>query len=118
MSDSIDARVARVEEAITALKEDRIESRSDRKETLAQLAALRQDVQSTAAVIASLSLGKMRDDVGKHGEEIATLKAEFAIYRRILGSGAGLVMRVVGSLLAAAIMGGLGYAIASGHLHL
>lgn len=123
MSDSLESRMARVEEAILTLKEDRIEARENRKDILAKLDQLQQTSQSTATIVANLSLEKCGERLNDHDGRIGALEAktknlpvietEIMFWRRVLGGGFHAVWKIT---LALAGAGGFG-AWLSSHFH-
>lgn len=113
--ESLDSRVARLEEAMLGFKEDRIESRQDRKDIIARLDQMNQVLQSTGAAVATLTLQDCGTRLTDHDGRIAALEnktknlpvieTEVMFWRRVLGGGFHAFWKVAGALLGSGIIG-------------
>lgn len=103
-AETLDSRLARVEEAIAGFKEDRIEARQDRKDIISRLDQLSQAVQSTGAAVQALSLEKCGERLDAHDKRLEridqrltdletktknlpVIETEIMFWRRVLGGG-------------------------------
>lgn len=120
-AETLDSRVARIEEAILGFKEDRIEARQDRKDILGRLDQMSQSIQSTGAAVQNLSLQNCGERLDNHDKRVASLEArvndidgktanlpaletDLNFWRRVVGAGWGLFWRVMGVLGASGIV--------------
>ncbi len=123
-AETLDSRVARIEEAILGFKEDRIEARQDRKDILSRLDLMSQAIQSTGAIVQQLSLEKCGERLDTHDKRIEALESrvkdidgktanlpaletDLNFWRRVVGAGWGLFWRVAGVLGASGVISAL-----------
>lgn len=109
--ESLESRVARLEEAVLSQKEDRIEARQDRKEVLQRLDGLHQTIQSTSNAVAILALEKCGERLDKHDGKITDcderlkslenktqnlpkIETEVMFWRRVLGGGMHAIWKI------------------------
>ncbi len=130
MSDSVEARMARIEEAILYIKENNVEARESRKELVGEVKELKaavdvlsQNVRSTGEAVSRLSLEKCGERLDDHDGRIKALEAktvnlptietEIMFWRRVLGGGFHALWKMTLALVGA---GGFGAWLAS-HFH-
>lgn len=130
MSDSVEERMARIEEAILYIKENNVEARESRKELVCEVKELKaavdglsQNVKSTGDAVARLSLEKCGERLDDHDGRIKALETkthnypiietEIMFWRRVVGGGFHAVWKIA---LALAGAGGFG-AWLSSHFH-
>lgn len=122
--DSTDGRISRLEEAVLNMKEDRLQSRTDRADILAEikdvknsLSSLAQNVQSTGQAVAQLSLERCGERLERHDWRIAELEkktenlpvieTEVMFWRRVLGGGFHAAWKIAAVILSSGALGGL-----------
>lgn len=117
MDGEIQRQLGRLEEAQSRAAEDRTEIKDALKEfrdivvdLKGSFLGLSQTLQSTTNQVVSLNQEKC-------GERLTRLETELGIYKKILGSGGGLVFRLIGSLILSAAAGGIGTFLISGGHH-
>ncbi|HEX3809623.1 MAG TPA: hypothetical protein VHW02_07950 [Rhizomicrobium sp.] len=113
--ESLDGRLARVEEAVAGFKEDRIEARQDRKDIISRLDAMTQTLMSTSAAVTHLSLEKCgerldrlessMDDVDARTKDVPALIRDFWFVRTLIGGGWRAFLTLGGGAAIAALVG-------------
>lgn len=103
----LEARVARLEEIALATKDDRIESRIDRKEMISGLAAMNQTLQSTSNSIAALRLEKCGERLEAHDERIRDLENNLKFWKNLVGTGVQALWKIAALMIGSGIGGGL-----------
>jgi hypothetical protein len=82
MADGLEARVARLEEAVVSIRdivrEDKVDRREDSKEVLKRLEQVQQSVQSTGQIVAQLSFEKCGERLDEHDDQIGDLSGRIA----------------------------------------
>lgn len=121
---TLDSRVARVEEAILGFKEDRIEAREDRKDIIARLDRMSQNVQSTGQAVANLALEKCGERLSVHDSQLSVLsnkigelevntqnfpvvESEVMFWRRVLGGGFHAFWKISALVIGSGGVGGV-----------
>lgn len=122
MSDSVEARMARIEEAILYIKENNVEARESRKELVGEVKELKsavdglsQNVKSTGDAVARLSLEKCGERLDDHENRIKALEAktqnlptietEIMFWRRVLGGGFKALWKICAALIGSGFIG-------------
>lgn len=116
--ETLESRVARLEEAYLHIKEDRLEAREDRKEIINRLDGLTQTMQSTSNAISNLSLEKCGERLDKAERRLAVLEGKTAnlpvietevmFWRRVLGGGFHAFWKIAALIIGS---GGIGAAL-------
>jgi len=115
MSESLESRVARLEEDYIHIKEDRIESRGDRKYIIHKLDAMSQAVQSMGGALATLSLEKCGErldsaekrlvELERHTEPLPLILPDLLFWSRVIGTGWRAAVRIAAFTISTGLVG-------------
>lgn len=120
--ESLESRVARLEEAMLGAKEDRIEARADRKDMISRLDALTQTIQSTGNTVANLALEKCGERLDRHDnkffdcderlralegrtQNLPKIETEVMFWRRVLGGGMHALWKIAALIIGSGTIG-------------
>lgn len=106
--DDVQRQLGRLEEAQARAVEDRTEIKEAVRDFRAVADELRGAISGLAQTVQSMTNSVIGLNQEKCGERLTVIETEIGIYKRIFGSGAGLLARILIALAGAAAAGGGG----------